>query len=120
MVHLLGIGCAALILSPITIGLSVVFFVVMFLYVMPSVIIGGRGATDALSESWQMARRNFWPTVGVAAIVIVVSFLGALLGGEVGRIQLYAGGLCAMAVQQAAAAYVALAIVGEYLKLRTP
>ena len=111
------IGLAAVVLAPFTLLLSLLAYVVFFIYVMPSVVLGGLPAGRAVAESWRLTARNFGPTLGVVAIVICASLIGAVLGGELSRVQPVIGSLGAMAVEQAAAAYATLVIVGEYLKL---
>jgi hypothetical protein len=117
MLILLPLGIIALLLALPTLLLSLLAFYVFFIYAIPAVVIGGHSAGQALSESCRMAARNFWPTVGIAAIVICVSFIAAMLGGEIARLQLFAGGLISAIVQSAALAYTTLVIVGEYVKL---
>ncbi|HTU81229.1 MAG TPA: hypothetical protein VMF61_03815 [Candidatus Acidoferrales bacterium] len=111
------VGIVAAVLAPFTITISLWLYLIFFIYAMPSVIIGGHPASRALSESWRIAARNFWPTVGVAAIVVCVSLIAAVVGAELARIQPFVGTVTSAIVQQAAVAYGTLVIVGEYLKL---
>jgi MFS family permease len=117
MLLMFAIGCAALILAPVTLLLSLFAYVIFFIYVSSSVIIGGCDAREALADSCRLAARNFWPTTGLAALVVCVSLVGAVVGSEIGHVQPFLGSLTAIVVQQAVLAYATLAIVGEYLKL---
>jgi len=117
IVLLIAIGFVALVLAPFTFLLSLFAYMIFFIYVSASVIIGGRDAVDALGESWRLARSNFWPTTGIAALIVCVSFLAAFVGGELSRVEPFVGGLAAVALQQAAVAYAAMVVVGEYDKL---
>ena len=110
-------GIVALLLAPLTLTLSLWAYLIFTLYALPAVILGGHSATHAIAESWHMALSNFWPTAGVAAIVVCLSLLAAALGSEVARLQPIVGSLTGAIVQQAAVAYATLVIVGEYLKL---
>jgi hypothetical protein len=118
IVLMFAIGCGALILAPFTLGLSLFAYLIFFLYTSSSVIIGGREAGHAISESMHLATRNFWPTTGLAALVVLVSLIGAAVGSELSRVTPLLGGLVAAAVQQAVLAYATMVIVGEYIKLR--
>lgn len=119
MLLLLLIGLGALLVSPITLGLSLLAYLVFFLYVMPAVILGGHTATGAISESCRIAARNFWPTCGVALLVTLITIVAGSLGSGIGHYQYFAGGLTAVLIEQAAFAYATLVVVGEYLKLRS-
>ncbi|MBV8489315.1 MAG: hypothetical protein JO199_02205 [Candidatus Eremiobacteraeota bacterium] len=118
MLIMLGLGLLAILLALPTLTLSLWAYFVFFMYAMPAVIIGGIPASRAIGESCRMAARNFWPTLGIAAIAICVSFVAAGIGGEISRMQSFMGGMLAMVIQQAALAYTTLLIVGEYLKLQ--
>lgn len=118
VVLLLAIGLVALILAPVTLLLSMLAYTVFFIYSAASVIIGRRSATEAVAESCRLASHNFWPTVGMAAIIIVVTSIAGLIGGEFGRLQVFLGGLFGFVLQQAVVAYVTVVVVGEYLRLR--
>lgn len=117
MLILLGIGIVAVLLALPTLTLSLWAYIVFFIYTMPAVIIGGLPAGRAVGEACRIATRNFWPTVGVAAIVMVVSFIAGGLGSELSRSQVFMGSTFSMVLEQVALAYTTLVIVGEYLKM---
>jgi hypothetical protein len=71
MLLLALVGCAAVVLAPVTLLLSLVAYVIFTLYVSASVIVGGRTAGDAIAESFRLAKRNFWPTTDVAARLVL-------------------------------------------------
>jgi hypothetical protein len=117
MLVLFAIGCIALVLAPFTLLLSLLAYVIAFIYVPASVIVGGRSTGEALSESVRMTKRNFWPTAALAGLVILISLIVSALGGELGRVTPFVGGLTAAILQQAVVAYASLVVVGEYVKL---
>jgi hypothetical protein len=121
LIAMLLLTAASLIAVPlaiVTFGLSLLAFLVFFIFVMPSIILGGRSATDAIAESCQMAKERFVPTLVLVLLIVALS----LVGFAVGRVAAFAtpvfGGLVAAVIQQAAVVYGMLVIVGEYLKLK--
>jgi hypothetical protein len=118
MLVLFAIGCVALVLAPFTLLLSLLAYLIAFIYVPASVIVGGRDAGEALSESVRLTARNFWPTSALAGLIIVIVLIASALGGELGRATPFVGGLTAAILQQAVVAYASLVVVGEYVKLR--
>ncbi|HVA32785.1 MAG TPA: hypothetical protein VNG31_01480 [Candidatus Baltobacteraceae bacterium] len=117
VVLLFFIGCAALLLAPFTLLVSLLAYVIFFMYVAPSVV-EGRPAGEAIAESCRLAARNLGPSAGIAVLVMVISVIAGIVGSEIGRVELFFGGLAAAALQQAAVAYAIVVIVGEYRKLR--
>lgn len=111
------IGLCAAVLSTVTFLVPLAVYAIFFIYTMASVIIGGRGAVDAVAESARVAMRNFWPTVGVVALIVVISVLGAWIGDLIGHVSAFAGWLVAGVLQQVIVAYASLVVAGEYLKL---
>ncbi len=117
VVLLVLLGIVAGVLAVFTLTLSLWAYLILFLYVMPAVVLGGLPAGRAIGESCRIAMRNFWPTVGVAAIVILVSVLAGWIGSEFARVMPAGGSILSAILEQAAVAYGTLIIVGEYLKL---
>jgi len=109
--------CATALIVP-TFYLSLVAYVIFFVYTMASVIIGRNEAIAGLAESCRMALANFLPTLAVVALVFAISWLGARIGDLIGQANPLLGSIAAAVLQQAIVAYAALVIVGEYLKLR--
>ncbi len=105
-------------LALVTFGLSLLAFMLFFIYVMPSVILGGHSATDAIADSTQMATQRFVPTLVLVLLIIVVSMVGLAVGSVFGHLTPFFGGLIAAVVQQAAVVYGTLVVVGEYMKLK--
>ena len=111
------IGACAAVLSTVTFLIPLAVYAIFFIYTMASVIIGGRGAVDAVAESARVALANFWPTVGVVALIAVISVAGAWIGDLLGRVSDFTGWLVAGLLQQIIVAYASLVVAGEYLKL---
>ncbi len=111
------IGLCAAVLSTVTFLIPLIVYAVFFIYTMASVIIGRRGPVDAIAESARVALQNFWPTVGVVALILIISAAGAWIGDLVGHVSAFAGWLVAGVLQQVIVAYASLVVAGEYLKL---
>lgn len=111
------IGICAAVLAPTTFLVSLAIYAVFFIYTMASVIIGGRGAIDAIAESARVALRNFWPTAAIVLLIAVISAAGSWAGDLVGHVSPFAGWLVAGLLQQIIVAYASLVVAGEYLKL---
>jgi hypothetical protein len=111
------IGLCAAVLSPVTFGVPLAVYAVFFIYTLASVIIGGRGAIDGIAESARLALANIGPTLGVVALIVVISAIAAWLGGAIGHVSAFAGWLVAGVLQQIIVAYASLVVAGEYLKL---
>lgn len=109
--------CAAALMAP-TIYLSVLAYIVFFIYTFAAVIIGGDGPIEAIVESVRLAFSNFWPTLAVVGLIIAISWIGAGIGSLIDRVNPFAGGIVADILAQVIVAYATLVIVGEYLKLR--
>jgi hypothetical protein len=109
---------AALLLVP-TIGLSVLAFILFFMYTFASVIVGGHSGAEALGDSARIAMKNFLTTLLLLVLICVVAFVAGWVGGLFRQIPLL-GGIISMVIQQIVAVYATLVIVGEYIKLSTP
>lgn len=112
------IGLCATALAPVTFWISLVAYMVFFIYTMASVIIGEREAIAAISESCQLTFSNFWPTVGIVVMIVIIAIVGGWVGTLVGRLSPLTGGIVAAVLQQVIVGYAVLVITGEYLKLR--
>jgi hypothetical protein len=110
-------GLCAAVLSTVTFLVPLAVYAIFFIYTIASVIIGNRGPVDAIAESARIALQNFWPTVGVVALIVVISALGAWIGDLIGHVSAFAGWLVAGVLQQIIVAYASLVVAGEYLKL---
>jgi hypothetical protein len=109
--------CAAT-LAPATFYVTVIAFVVLCIYTMASVIIGGRGPVEGVIESCRLSAANLGPTAGVVALIVVIAALGGLIGQLLGAVSNLLGWVVAGILQQIIVAYASLVIAGEYLKLR--
>lgn len=109
--------CAAVLIAP-TIYLSLLAYIVFFVYTMAAVIIGGDGPIEAILESVRLAFANFLPTLAVVGLIVAMAWIGAGIGGLIDRVNPFVGGIVAAILAQVIVAYVTLVIVGEYLKLR--
>jgi hypothetical protein len=116
LVFLIGI-CAA-VLAPVTFLLSLLAFVVFFMYVIPAVVLDGLRPGAAIAESCRIAQARFVPTLLLAVLLVALSLVGAAVGAMMSHIVPVTGALTGLVVQQAVAAYATLVVVGIYLKLR--
>ena len=114
---LFAIGVCAAALSPITFGVTLLGYIIFFIYTMASVVIGGREAIAAIAESCRLALANFWPTFGIVALIVGIAVLGGWAGSQLGHVAPWAGGILAGVLEQIIVAYASLVVAGEYLKL---
>ncbi len=114
---LFAIGVCAAALAPITFMVTLVAYIIFFIYTMASVVIGGREAVAAIAESCRLALANFWPTLGIVALIVLIALAGGWIGSFVGDHVQWAGGIVAGVLQQIIVAYASLVVAGEYLKL---
>ena len=118
VVLLFLLGIVAVALSIPTLGLALLAFYLFFLYTLPSVIVGNRGATDALGESARITMKNFVGTLAVVVILAIAFIVAAWITRFFNGIPLV-GMIIRQVITQGVAAYATLVIVGEYLKLRS-
>jgi hypothetical protein len=114
VLFLIGLAAAALLVP--TFGLSVLAYMVFFLYTMPAVVVGERSAAEAVVESIQLAARNFGVTLAVVALIIVLAVAGGVAGDALGRLPLL-GTIVGWIVMEVVVAYAMLVMVGEYVRL---
>ncbi|MDB5072570.1 MAG: hypothetical protein JWM87_3681 [Candidatus Eremiobacteraeota bacterium] len=76
-----GLAIAAVILAIPTLLVSLLALPLLVMYVMPSVISGGRGGFEAIGESVRLVRRFFGPSVITLLVLLAIwygiSFVGA-------------------------------------------
>jgi hypothetical protein len=116
-IGLLGLGIVAAILALPTFTLSFLALYVFTLYAMPAAIIGKRPGFSSIAESFQIAAKRFWPTLIIAIIIAVISFIIGLVSLPLHFIP-FLGPIISAVVTQVVIAFAVLVIVGEYLSLR--
>lgn len=99
-----------------TFGLSVLCYLIFFIYTVPATVTGGFGMTDAALESLRTAARNFRTTLLVVLLLVAIAVAGGVLQALLEPIPLV-GTLVAWLVMMVVFAYATLVIVGEYLVL---
>jgi hypothetical protein len=115
LLTLLGLVAAALAVP--TFALSVLAYLVFLLYSMPAVLVGNRGATEAVIESITLAWRSFAVTIAVVLLIIALAIAGGVAGDLLARLP-FVGDALGWIVMEAVVAYAAVVVVGEYLQLR--
>jgi hypothetical protein len=114
---LLGLVAAALFIP--TFGLSVLAYMIFMLYAMPGVLVGNRGATDAIVESIALSWRSFGVTFVLVVLIAALAVGGGLLGNLLAYVP-FLGQLLGWVVMEAVVAYATLVVVGEYIQLLSP
>jgi hypothetical protein len=117
VVLLLILGIIAVMLAPFTLGLSVLAFWLFFIYTIASVVVGKRSGTEALGESARITSKNFLMTLAVVILLAIAFMIAGWIGIVLGHIP-FLGHIVAYVIDQIAAAFATLVIVGEYIKLR--
>lgn len=117
LLTLLGLVAAALLIP--TFGLSVLAYMIFMLYAMPGVLVGNRGATEAIVESISLAWRSFGVTFLLVVLIAVLAVAGGLLGNLLAHVP-FLGELLSWIVMEAVVAYATVAVVGEYIQLLSP
>ncbi len=117
LMTLLGLIAAALVVP--TFGISVLLYMTFMLYAMPGVLVGNRGATDAVVESMGLAWRSFGVTFTVVLLIIALAIAGGKLGDLLAGLP-FVGQMLGWVVMEAVVAYATLVVVGEYLQLGSP
>ncbi len=114
---LLGLGIVAAVLAPITLTLSLLALYIFTLYAMPAAIIGKRPGFSSIAESFQIAMKRFVPTLIIAILIAVISFVVGLVTLPLHFIP-FLGPIVSSVITQIVIAFAVLVIVGEYLSLR--
>jgi hypothetical protein len=85
------IGASILIAIAVAVGFVLlivpgVILLTMFAVAIPALVVEGKGATDAMSRSWQLVKGHFWHVLGVIVvaflIVAIVSGIITAIGGS--------------------------------------
>ena len=116
-IGLILLGIVAAVLALPTITLSLLAFWIFTLYAMPSAIIGKRPGFSSIGESFQIATKRFVPTLIIAILIAVISFVLGLLTLPLHFIP-FLGPIVSSVITQIVVAFAMLVIVGEYLNLR--
>lgn len=119
IVVLVVLAIVAAILIPFTLGLSILAFWILFLYTFASVVVGRRSGGEAVADSCRLAVRNFGMTLGVV-VLLAIAFIVAGWLQHLLRVIPLLGPIAGYVLQQIVAAYAALVVVGEYIKLERP
>ncbi|MBV9278364.1 MAG: hypothetical protein JOZ97_09020 [Candidatus Eremiobacteraeota bacterium] len=119
MIIMVIVGIIAAILAPFTLGLSVLAFLLFFIYTMPAAVVGNRPGMEAVQESFQMVMRAFGTTIVIVLLIFVIGLIAGFIGAALHVIP-YIGPVIGQVLQMIVVAYSTLVIVGEYLKLRGP
>jgi membrane-anchored glycerophosphoryl diester phosphodiesterase (GDPDase) len=112
------LGCVAAALSLPTLFLSLIAFYLFFLYTLPAVIVGNRGATEALSESARITTKNFVATLVIVVLLGIAFMVASWIAGIFHGIPLL-GMVIRQLILQIVTVFATLVIVGEYIKLRS-
>ena len=115
ILFLMGLAASALVVP--TFGISLLAYTVFMIYAMPGVVVGNRGAQDAIVDSVRIAASNFWVSLVLVLLIVVLAVAGGLVGYVAGQIP-FLGEAISWIVMEAVVAYATLVVVGEYLKLR--
>lgn len=114
ILSLLGLIAAALFIP--TFGLSVLAYMLFMLYAMPGVLVGNRGAVEAIVDSIGLSWRSIGVTFVLVVLIAALAVAGGLLGGLLEHIP-FLGRLLGWLVMEAVVAYATLVVVGEYIQL---
>ncbi len=115
ILFLMGLAASALVVP--TFGISLLAYMVFMIYAMPGVVVGNRAAQDAIVDSVRMAASNFWVSLVLVLLIVVLAAAGGLVGYVAGQIP-FLGEAISWIVMEAVVAYATLVVVGEYMKLR--
>ncbi len=116
-IGLILLGIVAAILALPTITLSLLAFWIFTLYAMPAAVIGNQPGFSAIGQSFQIATKRFVPTLIIAILIAVISFVLGLLTLPLHFIP-FLGPIISNVITQTVIAFAMLVIVGEYLNLR--
>jgi hypothetical protein len=119
MIIMIVVGIVAAILAPFTLGLSVLAFLLFFIYTMAAAVVGNRSGMEAVSESFQMVMHAFGTTVVIVLLIFVIGIIAGIIGAAMHFIP-FIGPVIGQVLQQIVVAFSTLVIVGEYLKLKAP
>ncbi|HLI97123.1 MAG TPA: hypothetical protein VKT72_13725 [Candidatus Baltobacteraceae bacterium] len=114
LLTIIGVFAAALLVP--SFGVSVLAYMTLMLYAMPAVLVGNRGAVDAVVESIGLAWRSFGVTFVLVLLIIALAVAGGVLGDLLEHLP-FLGQLLSWVLMEAVVAYATLVVVGEYLQL---
>lgn len=118
MIGLFVLGVVAAVLAIPTFGLTLLAYVLLFIYTMPAAVVGERRGLEALGESYRIATRRLGTTIVVVVLIAIIAVIAWLIMLALARVTPFVGPLIAAIIDQVAIAYFTLVIVGEYLNLR--
>jgi len=118
VVLLFLLGCVAVALSIPTLGLALLAFYLFFLYTLPAVIVGSRGATEAIGESARITSKNFVATLVIVVLLGIAFLIAGWIANIFHGIPLV-GMIVRQLILQVVTVFATLVIVGEYIKLRS-
>src|SRR5579872_287962 len=76
---IISIVCGLLVFA-LGLGLLVgAFLLFFFMYTLPAIVVGNRGATEALGDSWGLVRSNFGPSIIAFLGIVVVTIVGQII-----------------------------------------
>jgi hypothetical protein len=116
-IGLILLGIVAAILAIPTITLSLLAFWIFTLYSMPAAVIGNQPGFSSIGQSFQIATKRFVPTLIIAILIAVISFILGLITVPLHFIP-FLGPIVSSVITQIVIAFAMLVIVGEYLNLR--
>jgi hypothetical protein len=117
-IGLIVLGVVAALLSIPTLGLALLAFVLFTLYAIPAAIVGNRPGFSSIAESFAITRARFVPTLILAILIAAIWFIALIVTAPLAFIP-FLGPIIQACLVQAVVAYVVLAVVGEYLNLRS-
>jgi hypothetical protein len=92
-------------------------YLLLFIYTMPSAVVGERRGLEALGESYRIATKRFWTTVVVVVLIALIAVLAGFIASAL-TFAPFVGPLISDVIWQIMLTYVSLVVVGEYLNLR--
>jgi hypothetical protein len=116
-IGLILLGIIAAVLAIPTITLSLLAFWIFTLYAMPAAVIGNQPGFSSIGESFRIAAKRFVPTLIIAILIAVISFILGLVTLPLHFIP-FLGPIVSAVITQIVIAFAMLVIVGEYLSLR--
>ncbi len=116
-IGLILLGIIAAVLALPTLTLSLLAFWIFTLYAMPAAVIGNQAGFSSIQQSFQIATKRFVPTLIIAILIAVISFVLGLLTLPLHFIP-FLGPIVSAVITQVVIAFAMLVIVGEYLSLR--
>ena len=69
---------AAFVLAIPTLGISLLVFVLLAFYAVPSAALGGNGGFAAVREAWTVLRRAFWRSLLIVLLLVALQYVAVL------------------------------------------